>query len=85
VLWLCSLRIFHAISMSLPATIMSKLSAATLRSYILTNSARSISQGSMPFSSTRLKTERIDSSTGSCRRSPDPAWARMSMYPPIFS
>ena len=75
----CILRILQAISSSFPATIMSKLSADTFASYILTNCDRSISQGSMPFSSTRLNTARIDSSTGSWSLSPDSARERMSM------
>ncbi len=76
-----SLRIFHAISSSFPATIMSKRPSETLVSYILANSERFTSQGSIPFSSTRLNTERIDSSTGSWSLSPDSARERMSMYP----
>lgn len=75
----CILRILHAISRSFPATIMSKLSLDTFASYMRTNSERLTSQGSMPFSSTRLNTARIDSSTGSCSLSPDSAWERISM------
>ena len=58
---------------------MSKESLVTLRSYILTNSERSISQGSIPLSRTRLKTERMDSSTGSDSLSPESVLERMSM------
>lgn len=77
----CSLRIFHAISRSFPATIMSNLLDVTFSSYILVNSERLTSQGSMPLSSTRLNTARIDSSIGSWSLSPVPARERMSMYP----
>lgn len=76
-----SLRIFHAISSSLPATIISKRSSDTLRPYILANSERLTSQGSIPFSRTRLNTERIDSSTGSWSFSPVSARERISMNP----
>ena len=80
----CILRTFQAMRVSFPATIMSNLSPATFASYILANSDRSTSQGSIPFSSTRLNTARIDSSTGSWSLSPVSARERMSMYPPIL-
>ncbi len=76
----CILRILQAIRRSLPATIMSNLSSATFRPYMRANSERSTSQGSMPLSSTRLNTARIDSSTGSCSLSPDSARESIPMY-----
>ena len=80
----CILRILQAMSSSLPATIMSKRSEDTFSAYLLANSDRSTSQGSIPFSRTRLNTALIDSSTGSWSLSPDSARARISMYPPIL-
>ena len=65
-----SLRILHAISTSLPATIMSKVFILTFSEYSLTNSLRSIPQGSMSCSRTRLNAARMDSSTGSVILSP---------------
>ena len=64
---------------------MSNLPPATLALYTLTNSSRSMAQGSNPLSSTALNTALIDSSTGSSSLALSPVSLRVLRYPSNLS